>query len=271
LLRGEVRPIRIMTGPPEPGDENEVLGERTAPEFTFSVRWRVHEKGFFELALNLPGGTDWKNKIFHVRKYMRDTAEGLLNLEVTSRSPVKVVAEQRQIGEKLKAALERAFSRYALEIEEVLLQSPDFGVGINHALARVIEARGEAKETRTKADGKSYETAKLSEGAATAAVNAAEAESTRLRVVSEGQKDADLNAAVGREAALAAEGTGRKRAAEALGMEGAHYMALEQAPEILGDKTVILGAEGVAQALGIGAAVQAATKPPASQKGGEAK
>lgn len=259
LMPGEVRPIRIMTGPPDSKDEDEVLGERTAPEFTFSVRWRVYEKGYFELAINLPGGSDWGSKLYQVRKHMRDTGEGFLNLEVSARSPVKVVGEQRQIGEGLKARIQEAFERYDLVIEEVLLQSPDFGHGINKALARVNEARAEAKIARTK-----------SEGDRDATINAADGEKARLERVSEGQKAADINAAAARTVSLAAEGKGRMKAAQALGMPGDEYVALEQAPKILGDKTIVLGTAGITEALAIGATTLAAARNKTTE-GGESK
>ncbi len=280
LMPGEVRPIRIMTGPADPEDEDEVLGERTAPEFTFSVRWHVYEKGYFELAINLPGGTDWDNKLYQVRKNMRDTGEGFLNLEVSTRSPVKVVREQKQIGEGLKARIQEAFERYDLVIEEVLLQSPDFGRGINKALARVNEARAESKIARTVSEGQRAATINaaeaekerqrlVSEGQRVAAVNIAEGEKERLRLTSEGQKQADINAAAARVITLAAEGEGRSKAADSLDMTGSEYVAMEQAPKILGDKTVVIN--GITEALGIGATALAAAAKQKPAKGGKAK
>jgi len=232
LGKDEFRPIRLNTGPGT-GVAGDILGaERSAPEVTFSVRWQPRSKSFFELLMNVPGDT-WADKHHSVRRAMRDTGEGLLTREAAKRSGSALVQEIGQIGDSLRASIQEAFKSYDISINDVQLQSPDFGDGVNHALSEVLQTAAKARETDL----------------------LAKAEQGRLIDVAEGDRVARLKGAEARTAELAAEGEGRKLAADALNMRGEDYMALQQAPQILGDKTIIVGTDGIAQAVGLGKSV----------------
>ncbi len=231
LLPGQVRPIRIMTGEPEE-DEDDILNERMMLEFLFSVRWRISDQardlGVFEFLLRLPG-TTWSEKLRWVSINMRDTGEGLLNKEVSVRSTGRVFKEIGPIGEALKTSIQEAFARTDILIEEVLLQSPDPGYTVAKALSLVPAARAEAKSR----------------------IITAQSTGSSTRIAAEAEYDARVALSKARARELAVEGEGMRDAAEALGVSGAEYLALQQAPKILGDKTIIIGGDGIAQALAL--------------------
>lgn len=232
LLPGQVRPIRIMTGSPEEGGDD-ILNERMMLEFLFSVRWRVRDEardlGVFEILLRLPGDT-WADKLRWININMRDTGEGLLTRQVSTRSTGKVFESIGNIGNSLKISIQEAFERTDILIEEVLLQSPDPGHTVAKALSQIPAARAEAK----------------------ARIITAESTGSSTRIAADAERDGRLALSEARHRELAVEGEGMRDAAKALDMTGAQYMALRQTPQLLGDKTVVLGGDGITQAVTLG-------------------
>lgn len=238
LRAGELRPIRTNTGPGDPNSDD-ILSARAFPEWTFSVRWATRSKSFFEIDTRLKGDT-WDEKHATVRRTMRDTGEGLLARESAKRSPVKNIDELAEIGELLNASLQTAFDKFDIDIIEVRLQAPDFGTGINHALAKVIEERANAKMVTI----------------------AAEAEKGRQILISEGAKTATINASEAQAIATANAGKGLRVKAIALGMSGSDLYTTDILPSVFGDKVVIFGPNGLQEmATGIKAVTDAMNTP----------
>lgn len=238
LAENELLPIRIMTAGPKPGIDD-ILNERMALEFMFSVRWRMGEGEFFELYTAIPGHT-WQEKEQEVRKQMRDTAEALLRGEVAKLTPAEINANLTKIGSRIKKLLQAVVSKWGIIIEGVEMQSPDFGSGVNHALAKIPETRATAKNTGI------------------------EARATRDRTIqeAEGEAVARERKADARKKELAVEGEGRADAAKALDMDGPAYATLGANAEALGKQSLVLGEAGVAQALGLGKAIlESVAKP----------
>lgn len=222
LFPGEFRPMRIMTGlPSESGVKDDILNERTAVEVTFSVRWQVCIDNFFEFWINTPGRT-WEAKKKSIEKQMRDTGENELTEQIAQISAGDVSSNISVLNEKLFAALEKAVRGWGITIKECRMQSPDYGEGITHALARIPIANADAKTTR---------------------INAA-TEKGRLVTLSEGQAQARANL-------LEADGLGYAKAAEAAGMETREYRNGVLATEILGKKTILIGEAGITGAMGV--------------------
>ncbi|HEY0979558.1 MAG TPA: hypothetical protein VGE23_01820, partial [Candidatus Paceibacterota bacterium] len=80
----------------------------------------------------------------------------------------------------------------------------------------------------------------------------ARTERFRLAEVGQGEAEARIANAEARKRELAAEGEGKAEAAKALGISGEDYYAGDIAKETIGQGDVILGAEGISQAVGLG-------------------
>ncbi len=229
LLEGEFRPIRAMTAGSKEEDGDDPLNTRLTLEVTFAVRWRLREEGFFDLYIRIPGRS-WEDKLVSIRQQMRDTGETELLEEIADRAPFRVNSEMELVNDNLKTELQRAVLEWGIEIEEARMQAPDFPHKVNVALARIAESRANRQATETDA----------------------QAEKVRLTLIGEGEAAAMKARAEGRKRELAAEGEGLQLAAAALGMSGEDYRAGEIAKETIGEGTLVLGSEGIAQAMGLG-------------------
>jgi len=229
LLPGEFRPIRAMTAGSKPENGDDPLNTRLNLEVTAAVRWSLRDQGFFDLYIRIPGRR-WDEKLTNIRKQMRDTLETELIEEIAERSPFEVNRDMPVINAQLKTELQTAVDDWGIEIEEARMQAPDFPHSVNIALASIAEARAIRQATETTALG----------------------EKTRLTLVGEGEAAARIANAEARKRELAAEGEGLREAADAMGITPEDYRAGEIAKATIGEGTLILGAEGIAQAIGLG-------------------
>lgn len=200
---------------------DDVLGSRLTIEPTVTVLWQIRSDRFFEFYLMIPGH-DWKEKKFFLLKMLRDTAEKQLRAEVAARTPSEINDQQLQIAVKITEALTEATGPWGINILEVnaLGLGPDHET--NKSLIRIVVARADGIATKITA------------------------EATRDKKMKEGEGDA-----YARELILAAEGKGVRAAADAVNMEPNEYLDRTIAEKVFGDKTVVIGEDGLAKVMGI--------------------
>lgn len=229
LREGEFRPIRAITSGAKEQFGDDPLNTRMTLEVTFAVRWRLRKEGFFDMYVKIPGRR-WLDKVATIRQHMRDTGETELLEEITERTPFEVVRDMNKLNDDLKSELQNAVKNWGIDIEEARMQAPDFPHELNIELARVGAARARRQTVETDA----------------------EAEKTRLTKVGEGQASQVISMAEARKQEQKALGEGMRAAADALGITGEKYFEGEVAKATIGEGDVILGAEGIAQAVGLG-------------------
>lgn len=229
LLPGEYRPIRAMTAGARTEDGEDPLNTRLALEVTFAVRWRLPREGFFDLFVNIPG-EHWPQKAAMIRQQMRDTGETELLEEISQMTPYEVVKEQKKINDRLKDQLSKAVKTWGIVIEEARMQAPDFSHEVNTALSDIAVARARKQAT----------------------ITTAEAEKQRLILEGEGTATAQVKLAEATRHEIALKGKGQREAADALGITGEKYFEGDIAKETIGEGDLVLGAEGIAQAMGLG-------------------
>jgi hypothetical protein len=227
---GMYEPMRIPTGGPDPTeDDSDMLDVRLTLEPTVSVIWQVVQKGFFDFYINIDGDT-WPEKRAFLLKQMRDTVETQLLIEFKDRTVSKVQKDVDTIIKNVQDVLADKVADWGISICSVNIQNLKPPKATSEAMEEVPRARARR----------------------TAAMHDAEGAKQSEIIRSEGQLTAASNLAKARETMLTAEGTGTMGAAKALGMSGSDYTASLVAREALGKGDVILGAEGIAQAVGLG-------------------
>ena len=229
LRPGEVRPMRILSGPTEAEYGDDPINTRLALEQASITIFRLEDKGFFELWTRIPGNT-WEEKLVEIRKRLRDTNETELLEEFANRAPPSILKNVKLVNGRLKRELQKAVRRFGVKIVEAKIKSPDFPKSVNEGLASI----GEAKARRQKIGID------------------AQAERGRLITVSEGKRQAGINEADIRQAQLAKEGEGVRDGATAAGMSGRDFLAADVARQAIGEGDIILGPEGVSQLVGLG-------------------
>ncbi|MDB5264738.1 MAG: hypothetical protein JWN64_309 [Parcubacteria group bacterium] len=234
LKENELRPIRATTaaGRIVPGDDlqnEDPLNTRLTLELTYSIRWRLREKGFFDMYVSIPGRT-WDDMRTEIRRQMRDTSESELVEEVSKRTPFEVNGDIQVLNAELEREVQTGVSDWGIDILEARLQTPDFSHDVSKALSNIATNRAEAQATAAKAQG----------------------EQQRLILEGEGQAQARERLATARQAEIAAEGKGLKEAADALEMPGADYYAGEIVKTAVGEGDLIIGTDGISQIAGLG-------------------
>ncbi len=230
-LRADMlRPIRITTGAATEAHADDVLNTRLTLEPTFTVQWQVQRIGFFEFYIHIPG-RQWPQKYRNLLKFLRDTGEKALNVALSNRSAAEVMNEKQAIIDEVDTALQKATEDWGITVCEVNVLGLEPDHATNQALSSVAQAKASAIATEVTAGAQKKKLILESEGAAQARINA-----------------------------LAAEGKGLREAADAIDMSGEDYRAGEIAPKILGDKTIILGEDGIAKAMSIGKAILGGAK-----------
>ncbi|MDB5237370.1 MAG: hypothetical protein JWL88_472 [Parcubacteria group bacterium] len=227
------KPMRITTAGPAQGetekDDTDMLDVRLTLEPTAAIIWQVKQKGFFEFFINIDGKT-WPEKRAFLLKQMRDTVEAQLQIEFGQHTPSEIYKKTAEIAESIRVVLAEKMSIWGITICSLTLQNLEPDHATNAAMGLVPQAR--AKRA--------------------AAIHEAEGEKQATVMRAEGQAEAAVIAAGARVKTLAAEGEGNIAAAKALEMTGRDYIASLVAREVLGKGDVILGPEGIAQAVGLG-------------------
>ena len=217
-----VRPIRITTAKPKKQEGNsefieevDILNSQMTVEFTFWVRWIVDDP--LNLLINAGGDLD------EVVKQMRDIGESLLNLEVTQLTPSELVSGFAELQRKLGKAITDQIGNWGISVLTVGLTAPDINHEVASALRDIVTAKAVARKT----------------------VIDSEAKATELANIGKGEGKAQ-------EEKLAGEGRGYKRAAAFIGIDAEAMLQAQVARDTVGEADLVLGADGLAQALGIG-------------------
>lgn len=229
LLPGEFRPIRAMTRGPNDADGNDPLNARLTLEVTFTVMWHIEKGDFFDLFVKIPGDT-WDEKVVAIRHRMRDTGEAQLLQEIAKLSASEVNGKLEEIGHILETEIQKKVEGWGIHIDSADIQAPDYPHKVNDELANIVTSRARLQST----------------------ANDAEAERNRLAKIGEGEAAQVISMAEAKKRAHILEGEGIKAAAESIGMAGEDYYAGQIAKETIGEGDVILGVEGIAQAVGLG-------------------
>lgn len=220
-----MRPIRITTGGPEKGEEfkDNILNEQLTLEPTITIRWQIELQGFFEFYVNTPGKS-WAEKKQFILQSMRDTAENALNEEMSMHSAAWCIAKKKELIEKVHQEIIDKVGDWGIIVCEVnILNLTPASHAVNSALGEIpaAKARGQAR-----------------------VIEATNAKAATI-LESEGTAQATINVE-------AAKGEGIKQAAEAIGISGADYRNGEIAKTAFGDKTVVLGVDGIAEVMNLG-------------------
>lgn len=226
-LEGFVLPMRITTGPASKDEQDRLspLNRQLTLEFIITPRWRIVNP--FQFVVNI-------GSIEEVWKQMMDRSQTFLTNACSSRSAAGVYRELEKIKDELQDTLQQAVESWGIKIISLDFKSPDPSHTLNRALRDVSMAEARAQEVRVAADAAAYQT------------------------VQAGQADATA-AAVG----ITARGTATKQAADESGLTPAQILAGDIAREVIKptDK-VILGADGLAQAVASGTALVNAMNAP---------
>ncbi len=241
-IRNKVRPIRLTTAKPVPGQDDDILNVQMVVEFTFWVRYIVVNP--FLYIVNAQGFDD-ASRAAAVEGQMRDTGETALTLEVTKLTPSQLISQMEDLQVKLESALKAKIVRWGVEIVDLGLTSPDLSHELSSALrdipkekANAAKALAIAAQVRTQADAESYRLTKEGEGL--------------------GNK---------REAELAGEGRGYKKMAEILNIEGREALAAQVARDTVGEGDLIVGMDGVRDVIAMGKMVLGNNKSEKENKG----
>lgn len=228
-LNGMLRPFRIPTAGSQGSSDDDPLNTRMTLEPLVSVVWRLRQSGFFEMWIRIPGN-NWKEKRANIHKQMYDSIHSMLGKSLSSRTPAKIFEELSEIDAELKDVLEKTLSKFGVDLDRVEMQPPDLPYDVNKALARIAEARADKQARIKQAEGEKQAEVLIQTGVAEGRERLAEADYIERKK----------------------RGEGDRAAAEALGMSGEDYRAGEIAKETVGEGDLVLGAEGIAQAVGLG-------------------
>ena len=233
LEPGLVRPIRILTGPPDPTkDLNDPLNSQRTLEIQWYARWNVARLQFFDFWDRLPGSS-WEEKKALLFEQMRTAGDVVLAGDLNDMPPFQITSKLEALNKKLKKKLQDRFDGSGIVIVEAGLQSPDLGLTVSQALSQLAASKAEAARTVIRA--KARRTELTEEGFGTAAA---------------------------REALLAAEGKGLAQAADAMKVESREYLAAHIAEEAIGEGTVFLGIPGINDVAKLGESVLNIFKKP---------
>ena len=159
--------------------------------------------------------------IAEARKQMRDTSQRVLSEEFAKRTPAQIIGHLEEINKRLDKETAEATSSWGIDFDESSVFSPDLSHDLAIGLRNVPLSKAQAVQTRVTADAERY------------------------RLTEEG-----LGTAAARKAYLTAEGDGMQEIAKKLGVDGADVLAAETAKKTVGESDLVLGADGLAQALG---------------------
>ncbi|HRH55456.1 MAG TPA: SPFH domain-containing protein [Candidatus Paceibacterota bacterium] len=229
-LHGLLRPFRTPTAGTDPGLESaDPLSTRLTLEPTASVVWRLRKRGFFQMWNRIPGNT-WEEKDANILTQMYDSLNTDLGIAMATRTPAQVVAGLKEINCELETGLEAKLSKFGVDIDRVEMQPTGLTRKVNQALEEVGSALARRQAALVEAEGQR------------------QAEILRQSGIAEGRErlaEADF---IERQK----KGEGDMAAARALGMAGSDYRAGEIAIQTVGEADLVLGVEGITQAVGLG-------------------
>ncbi len=235
--RMTVRPLRINTRSPytETDDptkftkyKGQILNTQMTIEFTFWVRWIVIDPFQFMIT----GGGDDAD----ILQQIRDAGESYLNAEVVKRVPAELIDEfpalQKGLYDEIKAKINVQY--WGIEVIETGLTAPDINHEVASALRDITKENAIAKKKQITADADAYVTVRSGQAAAEVIERTGKAEG------------------IAKEEQLTGEARGFKRSSKLIGIPAEDVLAATVARETVGEADLVLGAEGIAQAVGIG-------------------
>ena len=257
---GMLRPIFVMTGAARLTDEErekresggfDPLDRRLSIEIAYTTRFRPDQEygGIFRIARNLSATTgDIDTRI---EDLIGEQSERDIKSVITRLTPAMTIENWSLVNEVFWLTLRLSVLRLGIDIDRNGTGLVDINASHDTNEAQADVARAEFKKSAT--------------------ITAAEG--TRQQRTLEGEGTANA-----RRALLVAEAEGYAQIMRRTKTDGETVVASQTAKEALGDKTVILGTEGVAQMLGLvqvgkamfsksGAAAKAAPPPPDSKGG----
>lgn len=218
-----VRPIRMVTRAPT-NKETGHLDVQMTLVVNFVVQFQITD--IFDFITNF-------GDIPYLARQLRDVGEATLAEDITKRTAGKVVTELPAINLHLFSEIQARLQKAGVQIRSARMLSPDITHEVSTAFANVPIKRAEAEQTRISA--------------------AAE----RDKRTEEG-----VGTANARRALLTAEALGRKQMMDELSVSGETVVASETARDGLKEADVIVvGAEGLKDAMGFVKAAQSAMKP----------
>lgn len=238
--RMTVRPLRINTRSPytEADDstkyakyKEQILNTQMTIEFTFWVRWIVIDPFQFMIT---GGGND-----SDIRKRIRDAGESYLNAEVVKRVPAELIDEflalQKGLYDTIKGKINE--KDWGIEVTETGLTAPDINHEVASALRDITKENAIAKKKQVAADADAYVTVRSGQATAEVIERTGKAEG------------------IAKEEILTGEARGFKRSSKLISIPAEDVLAATVARETVGEADLVLGAEGIAQAIGIGKAI----------------
>lgn len=225
LKEGMVRPIRVVTGGPNPNSTDKVLNTRMTISLSFFVQWAITD--ILEYVSNYGSPAQ-------IEKQVRDIGEAILSEIAVQHSPASFIDDLLNINKTLARTVMKRFENSGVRIISTRLISPDVSHDVSKALADVPKVRAEAEQAKIRAEG----------------------EKAKLTKEGEGKAAAEL-------AMLNARAKGQKAVMEALGISGETVVASESVRG-LSDKTdvLVVGAEGgMRDVMGLVKGAQSALNP----------
>lgn len=223
---GMFPPIRIPFGNPAVGsDLSDPLNVRVTAEVVPMVRWKIVDYIIF---LTTIGSKD------EAKRQMQDSAVAMLTNEFAKITPAKALADLATYNETLRKEIQRRVNSWGIELVNAQVKAINLHHDLNVAIASIPE-----------------ETAK-----ARAKVITAEGEKQKLTLEGEGRGAAE-------QAELGGRTNGFKEMADKLSVPSAAVIGAETARAITsnpGQKTVVVGAGGLKELVGVATAVSETLK-----------
>lgn len=219
---GLVRPIRITAGSHSEDDASGPLEVQMTAEVQAYVHWFIKRKFLFNFLRKV-------GSVAAARQRLRDTAERVLAEIAGEHTMGWIVKNTKIINDTLKQRLAELVDSWGVEIETAGIKEPDLSHEVNKKLAAIAESKAAAQSKVIDSIAN-----------ATAVVNAAAAERTRLEKEGAGIGKAE-------QLRLAGKGKGIRDFAKAAGVCGAEALGAEVASTMFGksDKIVLGGADGL--------------------------
>lgn len=214
LPPGMVRPMRITTRAPRPGETGHLDVQMSLP-WMFYVQFQILD--FFGFIKNV-------GSFELAQKMIRDTGEGVLNEFAAQYTVAGMIENVAVISAKLDDEIRKLTNLWSVQIFESKILPPNLSHSVAGELSELPAERIRAERTQIAADAKRY--ADIQEGIATAtaleAKLAAEAKGLGAKLTAE---------ADGREAYLTAEAKGLKAKADLLNVDGEGIIVAEVASD----------------------------------------
>ena len=202
------------------------------------VRFRIAEPLFLV--------TEFAGDIAEIAKQLRDLGETILGEQVAQKTAADLIDDLPSINADLHTRYVDAVEKgkvkvgdrnevhtpWGISIERADFIPFDIGKDVAEALQGIVTAKADARSTQITADATKYKLGQEGRG--------------------EGIKAENI---------IAGEGRGIQRKAKSLGLEPSEVLAAEVAKETVGESDIILGTEGVAQALALGKTIFGNKKP----------